>query len=303
MDAEVLAANLEAMTWSADTGRIVALVGPTASGKTELATRLAERIGGEVVSADSVQVYRRFDLGSGKPSREELARAPHHVIDILDPGDAIDAARYAELASLAIDDIRARGKHPVVCGGTFLWVKALLYGLAEAPSANQEIRARHQAVVQAEGREALHHMLAAVDAASAARLHPNDTVRVGRALEVYELTGTTLTELQEKHAFGERRHPATLFARKVPADVLTERIRARVDGWLEAGWIEEVAALVADGHGNARALGSVGFREILAHLRGELPRGELGPAIVRATRVFARRQRTWLNHADVTWLA
>jgi tRNA dimethylallyltransferase len=163
-------------------GELLAIVGPTASGKTALAVALAEQLDGEIVSADSVQVYRGFDVGSGKPTPDELRRAPHHLVSALDPMAPIDASSWAELASKAIDDVRARGKVPIVCGGTFLWVKALIFGLAEAPSASPEVRARHRATAEAEGRPALHHRLATVDPESAARLHPNDLVRVSRAL-------------------------------------------------------------------------------------------------------------------------
>src|SRR4029077_18605609 len=141
----------------------------------------------------SVQIYRAFDVGSGKPSAEERARAPHHLIDALDPLEAGDAARYAELAARAIADVRARGCVPIVCGGTFLWVKALLFGLAEAPAADARLRARHLAIVESRGRAALHQALRAVDPEIAARLHPNDLVRVSRALEVYELTGKAMS--------------------------------------------------------------------------------------------------------------
>src|SRR5438270_3448608 len=147
---------------------------------------MAERLGGEVVSADSVQIYRHFDIGSGKPSEGELARAPHHVLSVLDPREHVDAARFAELARAAITSIELRGARAIVCGGTFLWVKALLFGLADAPPASDEIRARHVALAEREGRPALHAELARVDPASATRLHPNDLVRVSRALEVHE---------------------------------------------------------------------------------------------------------------------
>jgi tRNA dimethylallyltransferase len=283
-------------------GILVAVVGPTASGKTELACSLAERVDGEVVSADSVQIYTRFDVGSGKPTESELARAPHHLVGALDPHEPVDAARFASLASGAIDDIRARGKVPIVSGGTFLWVKALIHGLVEAPPASEEVRARHRGIVEKSGRAELHRMLSEVDAASAARLHVNDALRVGRALEVYELTGTKLSEAQEKHAFAERRYPSRLVARTVSPDALTGRIEQRARAWLGGGWIEEVRALIADGYEDARAMGSVGYREVAAHVRGDLDRDALLGAVVRATRVFARRQRTWLNHADVAWL-
>jgi tRNA dimethylallyltransferase len=286
----------------AEDGAMIAVVGPTASGKTELATLLAERMGGEIVSADSVQIYRGFDVGSGKPTAAELARARHHLIGALDPLDPVDAAGYADLASLAIADVRARGNVPILCGGTFLWVKALLHGLVSAPPASQEIRARHHAVATREGRSSLHAELERVDPEAAARLHPNDLVRVSRALEVYELTGKRISAWQAEHAFATTRHRARLVAIARDPQTLTARIRKRVTAWLEGGWIEEVRALEETGYGEARAMGSVGYREVHAHVRGAIAREDLAEVIVRATRVFARRQRTWLNHAEVCWV-
>jgi tRNA dimethylallyltransferase len=283
-------------------GELLAVVGPTASGKTALAVELAERLDGEVISADSVQIYRGLDVGSGKPTAEELRRAPHHLVSMLDPLEHVDASSWAAHASRVVEAVRARGKVPIVCGGTFLWVKALLFGLAEAPSASPEVRARHRALAEAEGRLALHRRLRAVDPDSAERLHPNDLVRVSRALEVFELTGRPLSAWQKEHGFAQARHRAKLVAIACDGAVLTERIRTRVRGWLAEGWIEEVQGLIAGGAGEARALGSVGYAQVRAMLAGTLPRAELETAIVRATRVFARRQRTWLNHTDVVWL-
>jgi tRNA dimethylallyltransferase len=283
-------------------GELLTVVGPTASGKTALAVAVAEQLGGDVVSADSVQIYRGFDVGSGKPSVEELARAPHHLVSALEPSDHVDAASWADAASRAIADVRARGRVPIVCGGTFLWVKALLFGLAEGPTASAEVRERHRAIAESEGRPSLHERLRSVDAESAGRLHPNDLVRVSRALEVFELTGRPISAWQREHAFARTRHPARLVALACDPAALTERIRARVRAWLAEGWIEEVESLVARGHGDARAMGSVGYAQVRAMLAGELPRADLETAIVRATRVFARRQRTWLNHVDVAWL-
>ncbi len=281
---------------------LLAIVGPTASGKTALAVALAERLGGEIVSADSVQVYREFDLGSGKPSDDELARAPHHLVSVLGPLEPIDAAAWAERASSVIDDVRRRGRVPIVCGGTFLWVKALLHGLARAPAASPELRQRLREIAEREGRAALHERLRSVDPASASRLHRNDLVRVGRALEVWELTGKALSAWQAEHAFAPVRHRARLLALGLEPEALTTRIRARVRAMLASGWVDEVASLRARGCDGARAMGSVGYAQVRAHLAGELPAEELEAAVVRATRVFARRQRTWLNHADVAWL-
>jgi tRNA dimethylallyltransferase len=285
-----------------DVDVVPTVVGPTGSGKTELAVRLAERLGGEIIGVDSVQIYRGFDIGSGRPSAEELARAPHHLVGILEPNAPVDAARFARMADDAITAIRARGRRPILCGGTFLWTKAVLFGLADAPAADDALRERHRVLVATEGRRALHDALARVDPEAAAKLHPNDVVRVSRALEVIELTGKSLLAWQRAHAFGRPNHRGTLLAVRRTNDALTARITERVRAWLAHGWLDEVRALVAQGHGESRAMGSVGYREVRAHLAGELTAEELPAAIVRATRVFARRQRTWLNHEPVTWL-
>src|SRR5581483_1692118 len=170
----------------------------------------------------------------------------------------MDAARWVALADAAIGDIKARGKIPIVCGGTFLWVKALVQGLAGAPPADEAVRAAHRALAEKEGRPALHAKLAAVDPRSASRLHPNDIVRVSRALEVFELTGETMSDVQERHAFSAKRHDAALFAIAMSQGDLRARIEARVKAWLKAGWVKEVEALIAAGFRDARAMGSVG---------------------------------------------
>ncbi|AUX48968.1 tRNA delta(2)-isopentenylpyrophosphate transferase [Sorangium cellulosum] len=284
-------------------GELLVVVGPTASGKTELAIRLAERFGGEVVSADSVQIYRAFDLGSGKPTPAEQARARHHLVDVVDPLEPVDAQRFAELAEAAIADIRGRGRVPIICGGTFLWVKALVFGLSPAPPADAEVRARHRAIVEAEGRAALHARLAEVDPASAARLSPNDAVRVSRALEIYERSGRPQSAWHAEHGFRERRHAARLLAVHRERAELDRRIEARTVAWLEQGWVDEVRTLLARGYGDARAMGSVGYKQVREHLEGRLPAEELAAAIVRATRVFVRRQRTWLRDQAVAHVA
>jgi len=287
---------------SADPSRLLCVVGPTASGKTDLAIAVCERVGGEVISADSVQIYRGFDVGSGKPSAEERARAPHHVIDLLDPMDPCDAVTFTAHADRAIADVRARGKVPVLCGGTYFWVRALVLGLAPAPPADAVARARHREIVDQRGRQALHDALRAVDPASADRLHPNDVVRVSRALEVHEVSGRPMSAWHADHGFRDQRLPTTMVGLATTPEELTERIARRVDTWLAQGWIEEVEGLIASGAGGSRPMGSVGYDEVRAYLAGSLPRSELRDAIVRATRTFARRQRTWLKSADVTWL-
>lgn len=281
---------------------LLVVVGPTATGKTELAIRLASMFGGEVVGADSVQIYAGFDIGSGKPTAEELARAPHHLIGVADPLVPVEAQQFTAMAEGAIADIRARGRRPIVCGGTFLWVKALVWGLAPMPGADPVLRAEHARLAETEGRAALHARLAAVDPASAARLAPNDLVRVSRALEVLALSGKTMTTWQEEHGFRETRHRARLVGVHRSREELDARIARRTEAWLGGGWIDEVRGLVARGYGGARAMGSVGYREVLAFVEGRLPEPELAPAIVRSTRVFVRRQRTWLRDLPVEYV-
>lgn len=281
---------------------LLVVVGPTASGKTELAIRLAERFGGEVIGADSVQIYRGFDIGSGKPTRDEQARAPHHLVDVADPLEAFDAQRFAALGDRAIAEVRARGRVPVVCGGTFLWVRALIHGLAPAPPADAAIRARHAALAEAEGRPALHAQLAVVDPESAARLSPNDFVRVSRSLEVFELSGKPQSVWFAEHGFREARYAARLLGVRREREEIDRRIAARTAKWLAEGWIDEVRGLVAAGAGAARAMGSVGYKQVKEHLEGGIPEGDLETAIVRATRVFVRRQRTWLRDEEVVWV-
>lgn len=279
---------------------LLVVVGPTASGKTGLAIELCERFDGEVVSADSVQIYRGFDIGSGKPTPEERARAAHHLVDAVGPLDRIDAAVFASMAEAAIRDIRSRGRAPIVCGGTYLWVKSLLYGLAEAPPADEALRARHRDIASTEGREKLHQALARVDPVSAARLAPNDLLRVSRALEVFELTGKPLAAWQADHGFARPRHRARLVTPERSREAIDDRIRSRVDTWLAEGWIEEVEGLLARGFGEARALGAIGYRQVRDHIEGRLSKDDLSPAIVRATRTFVRRQRTWLRDEPMT---
>ncbi len=281
---------------------LVVVVGPTASGKTDLAIALAERWDGEVIGADSVQIYERFDIGSGKPTALERSRVSHHLIDFVDPLAPLDAAAYVAHADAAIASVRARHKAVIVCGGTFLWVKALLHGLAPLPPADAAIRARHQALVDAEGRASLHAALARVDAPAAARLAPNDYVRVSRALEVFELSGKPQSAWHAEHAFGDARYRARFVGVHREREELDARIAERTRGWLEGGFIDEVQSLLSAGYRDARAMASVGYRQVRECLDGELPRGDLHDAVVRATRVFVRRQRTWLRDEPVSWL-
>lgn len=293
---------LDEISRTLQSDQILVIVGPTASGKTSLSLELAEALNGAIVGADSVQIYQHFNIGSGKPTPSERARAPHHLVDVLDPLAPHDAAQFVRDADRAIAEIRQAGQRPIVCGGTFLWVKALIHGLAPMPSADPAIRSRHEQVVKTKDRAALHAELVQIDPAAGERINPNDFVRVSRALEVFELTGKTQTEIHAEHAFAESRYDARLIGIDHPREVLDERIETRTAHWLDHGWIEEVERLLEAGYREARAMDSVGYRQVREHLDGELSRDELKDAIVRTTRTFVRRQRTWLRDQEVCWL-
>jgi tRNA dimethylallyltransferase len=284
---------------------LVAVVGPTASGKSDLAVRICQQNQGEIVSADSVQIYRRFDIGSAKPTLAERGGIPHHLIDELEPLDRADAARFVESADARISDIIRRGRQPVICGGTFLWLRALIYGLAPTPPADAQIRARHQSEAAELGRAHLHAQLQLIDPQSHARLSPNDLVRVSRALEVYELTGETLSALQARHGFRTARYRVQLVGLAHERARLHERIHERARRMLEQGWLDEVRGLIADGYAQAHALRSVGYRQVLEALSADQPpdMAALTASITQATRIFVRRQSTWLRDQPVHWLS
>jgi tRNA dimethylallyltransferase len=281
--------------------RIVAIGGVTASGKTAAAIALARRLGGELVGADSVQVYRGFDIGSAKPTKSELAEVRHHLIDVIDPDEDIDAARYARMADAAIADIAARGRVPIVVGGTGLWMRALLRGLVELPEVDAAIRAGLEAEADALGAPALHERLRVVDPTAARRIHPNDRLRIVRALEVFAQTGRPLGALQEEHALGAPRYEAWLVALDRPRPELHDAIRARVRAMMEAGLVDEVRALMARWGTEVRPLDSVGYREVKEHLLEGIALEETERRIYKATRLYTRRQRTWFRGEGARW--
>ncbi|MET0385445.1 MAG: tRNA (adenosine(37)-N6)-dimethylallyltransferase MiaA [Polyangiales bacterium] len=272
---------------------IVVIAGPTAVGKTQHALALARRFDGELIGADSVQVYRGFDIGASKPTAAELDGVPHHLIDIREPAETLDAAGYAALADRAIADVAGRGKLPIVVGGTGLWLRALLRGLVAVPPVDAALRAQLEAEWDAAGSGAMHTRLQAVDPLSAERIHPHDKLRVVRALEVYAQTGQPLGAARQAHALGLPRYRGAVYVLDMPASEHRLRVEVRVRAMLEAGLVAETAALLATHGPDVRALGSVGYRQVVQHLREQLPLPETEAAIVRATLIYARRQRTW----------
>lgn len=279
--------------------KVLVIAGVTAAGKTGAAIALARRLDGELVGADSVQVYRGFDLGSAKPTEEELGGVRHHLIDVVDPDEAIDAARYAALADAAIEDIAARGRLPIVVGGTGLWLRALLRGLVEVPPPDPSLRATLE-------REAatgeLHARLRAVDPLTAERLHPNDHLRIVRALEVYEQTGRPLGALHREHQLGAPRYDAFFAALDRPREELYLAIKARARAMIEAGWIDEVRALLDRWGPDVRPMKSVGYAQIADHVLRGVSIEETERLVYKTTRIYTRRQRTWLRGVeDARW--
>jgi tRNA dimethylallyltransferase len=281
------------------------ILGPTGAGKTDLALRLAERHALEIVSVDSAMVYRGMDIGTGKPPPEILRRHPHHLVDILDPLQSYSAGQFVRDARRAIDAIRARGKLPLLVGGTMLYFRALRRGLADMPQADPQVRAEIDAEAAARGWPALHAQLAALDPQSARRIQPNDAQRIQRALEVHRLTGKTLSELHAQQPV----HSDLTFAAYawVPNDRerLYDAIETRFRAMMQAGLLEEVSRLYSRGdlHADLPAIRSVGYRQLWEHLCG---RDTLDSALQRAifaTRHLARRQLIWLRaEPDIEWL-
>jgi tRNA dimethylallyltransferase len=276
--------------------KIVVVSGPTAAGKTDVALDLARRFDGELVGADSVQVYRGFDVGAAKPTASELGGIAHHLIDVIDPDEAIDAARYATMADTVIADVHRRGRVPIVVGGTGLWLRALLRGLVALPEPDPMLRASLEREAETLGDAAMHERLRSIDPRAASAIHPNDRLRIVRALEVHAQTGEPLGELRARHALGAPRHDSLIVLIDRSRQEMATRMAARTQTMLDRGLLDEVRALLARWGPDVRAMGSVGYREVCAHLAGELDAAALAPAITRATHVYARRQRTWWGH-------
>lgn len=282
--------------------QVVVIAGPTATGKTATALAVARELEGELVGADSVQVYRGFDIGSAKPQPQELEGIPHHLVDIIDPDEAIDAAEYARRADQAIAEIHARNGLPIVVGGTGLWIRALMRGLVDLPPVDPTLRAELENRASAIGGVALHAQLEAVDPVTASAVHPHDTFRIVRALEVHTQTGIPLGKLRADHALGAPRYSGLFAVLDVEREAHRTTIEARVDAMRRAGWADEVRTLRAQWGEDVRAFGSVGYREMLMHVRDEIPWSETRTAITKATRVYARRQRTWFRgEPGVDW--
>jgi tRNA dimethylallyltransferase len=294
------------MSEAAAAAPVVLLMGPTGAGKTDLALRLAEQYPIEIVSVDSAMVYRGMDIGTGKPTPDLLRRYPHHLVDILDPSQPYSAGQFVRDARAAIDEIRARGNLPLLVGGTMLYFRALRRGLADMPQANAQVRAQLDAEAGVRGWPALHGELAQIDPQSAHRIQPNDAQRIQRALEVFRLTGKTLSEL---HAAAKPAAPDLTFATYawVPSDRerLYAAIESRFHAMMQAGFLDEVRQLHMRGdlHADLPAIRSVGYRQLWEHLSGGDTLDSSIQRAIFATRHLARRQLIWLrSDTDLHWL-
>jgi tRNA dimethylallyltransferase len=275
---------------------LTVLCGPTASGKTALALELCERLGAEIVSADSRQVYRGMDIGTAKATESERKRVPHHLVDVADPGENFTVADFARQGGEAIARLDRLGRRAMVVGGTGLYIRALTEGLVPAPGEDPLVRADLGQLEINRGEGALHRRLQEVDPALAERLHPRDRVRIVRALEVFALTGRRLSELQAGHGFRERPFRLFKIGLAPEREELYRRIDRRVEAMLAAGLLEEVEGLLARGvPPDGKALQTIGYRECILHLQGKLALAEATERIQRDSRRYAKRQLTWFR--------
>ena len=285
--------------------KIVVICGPTASGKTALSIALAKAFDGEVVSADSMQIYRRMDIGTAKPTKQEMDGVPHHMLDVAEPGEAYSVSRYVEEATACVEDILARGKLPIVCGGTGLYIDGLIRGTDYQPAGTDNgIREQLDGEWEAQGAEQMMARLAAVDPDSAARLHLSDKRRILRALEVYLATGETITVHNARTKEIPPRYEAIMIGLNTePRQILYDRIDRRVGVMLEQGLLQEVKCLLEDGLLEGTAAQAIGYKELLAYFRGEMTLETAADLIRQKSRNYAKRQLTWFRRDErVKWI-
>lgn len=282
---------------------VLVVCGPTASGKTGFSLQLAKRFPIEIISADSRQVYRQMDIGTAKATAEEQAQVPHHMIDLIDPDQEFSVAQFVARARPLIEDIAARGKVPCLVGGTGLYIRALLGGLADTPSADQQLRDRlHRREVE-QGGGTLHAELQIIDPVAAARIHPNNIIRLVRALEVYHVSGRTLTELQSEHQFADQPYRVMTFAPTQERAELYRRIDARAEQMLGEGLVNETVGIIERYSSRLKALQTLGYREVVRHLETRNTEQQMLDEIRTSTRQYAKRQLTWFrNEPKIIWV-
>jgi tRNA dimethylallyltransferase len=283
---------------------MVLLLSCTAGGKTAVSLELAGRLNAEILSIDSMQVYRRMDIGTAKPTPAELARVPHHLIDVAEPGESFSAARFVHMAEKSITQILDRGRRVLALAGTPLYLMSLMYGLFDGPSADEDFRAALRQRADRQGSAGLHAELAEVDPEAAGRIHPNDYRRIERALEVWRTTGRRLSDQQRQWTARHMRHQAIVVGIRRQKEEASRRINARVKTMIQAGLVDEVRSLLAEPTGlSEQAAKALGYAQIIAHLQGALTLDEAVEQIKVQTRRFAKHQRTWFRKFSMArWL-
>lgn len=284
--------------------RLVVIAGPTGVGKSELALDLAELTGGEIVSADSMQVYRHMDIGTAKPDRQTRIRINHHMIDIVDPDEEFNAALFAREADTVIHDIARRGCHIIIAGGTGLYVRALLRGLFDAPPCNRQLRSSYRLEAEKQGDDYLYYELNRRDGAAARHIHPHDRMRIIRALEILDITGEMMSEKRQQHLFAEKRYDCLFIGLAMERPLLYERINRRVDAMIEEGLVEEVEELLSRGYDETlKPMQSMCYKSAIDYLKGKMTRDDAVSLIKRDTRRYAKRQITWFgNEEGIVWM-
>ncbi|MBI1908843.1 MAG: tRNA (adenosine(37)-N6)-dimethylallyltransferase MiaA [Deltaproteobacteria bacterium] len=282
---------------------LIVLCGPTATGKTKLALELAERLGAEIISADSGQVYRGLDIGTAKPTPEERKKIPHHLIDLIEPPESFSAPLFAKKADAALQEISSRGKRSLLVGGTGLYIRVFLEGIFEGPARNEEYRKKLELLKKEKGNGFLHQELKRVDPKAAEKIHPNDPQRIVRALEVFHLTGKPISEWWEASRGATRRAPTLKIGLTLEREELYRRINERVLKMINAGWIGEVEGIIQKWGSNIPPLKLVGYREIAEYLKGKRGKEETISRIQQKTRNYAKRQLTWFRaDKEIRWM-
>ncbi|MDJ0810610.1 MAG: tRNA (adenosine(37)-N6)-dimethylallyltransferase MiaA [Desulfobacterales bacterium] len=285
--------------------RIIIICGPTGIGKTTVGIRLAQRLGGQIVGADAMQIYRRMDIGTAKPTPAEQAAVRHHMIDVVDPDAPFDAARYAQMASDCIRRLDREAILPVVAGGTGFYIKALLFGLFDARPPDPQIRRRLEKQAEKEGLAGLYAVLQRSDPASAERIHAHDRFRIIRALETLESTGRPISDLQRRHGFSQKRYETFKIGLEIDRSRLYARINQRVEGMLAEGLLNEVQTLLDQGYAaDLKSMQSIGYRHMVDYLAGRTPWEASVELMKRDTRRYAKRQFTWFkSDPEIIWSA
>jgi len=298
-------------TESSNRVKVVVIIGPTASGKSAIAIELAERFNGEIVSADSMQVYRYMDIGTAKPTKDQRKRVPHHLIDSVNPDEEFTAARYKDEAAKAIQEINNKGKNIFIVGGTGLYIRALTKGLFKGPCSDIKLRSELEMIAHSKeqigesGRKYLHDKLKEIDPEAASKIHPNNIARIIRALEVYYLTNKPISVFQKEHSFSEEPYEVMKIGLSVDRKVLYKRIEDRVDDMIRSGFEEEVKGLLEMGYSpELKALNSLGYNEMINFIQDKYGLEKAIGEIKKNTKRYAKRQMTWFRkEADIRWFS